>query len=200
MILASKISTTFTKFAPLNFTVELGNIVKICGGNGIGKTTLITILCGINNIYSGDIYINGYNLRYNQQQFRQNLQVIFAENGLNDALTVKEHLHFFSLMHSGGDLSNAAIKFLELEEYINVSIGKLSSGIKRKVALSRLLICPKKIWIIDEADAYLDDNSCTILAQLIAKRVEHGDGAVFFTAHSDKFNKLVTQHVALTAV
>ena len=196
MIVLQNIVSTIAHFKPINVNISMDSIVKIEGDNGTGKTSLIKILCGLSNNYTGLIKINGYDLKYNIEEFKSNIQAIFSQNGLYEDLNVEQNISLWSKRWSGIDLTEAGIKIFGLEKYRHTKINKLSSGFKRKVALAKLITCPCKIWIIDEADSYLDSESLATLKDLILQRISNS-GIVFFTAHSNYLDDIKNNIISL---
>ncbi len=194
MIALQNVVSTIANFKPINEFIKMNSVVKICGDNGSGKTSFIKILAGLSVNYTGDILINDYNLKYNIEEFKSNIQVIFSKNSLYQDLTVKQNIALWSKRWSGIDLSDAAIEIFALSKYKNVKVDKLSSGFQRRVALAKLLSCPCKIWIIDEADSYLDSESLGMLKDLIVQRIRN-EGIIFYTAHSNYLDDIMTNKI-----
>ena len=134
-------------FEGLNFTVSTGEFVLISGGNGVGKTSLLRSIAGLQPIDKGKIAINADNF-------------IFAgdANGIKTALTVLENLRFWSAIFGGKNLHEALEKF-QLRQLKNRFAGKLSAGQKRRLSLARLLLTDRPIWLLDEPTVSLDKRS-----------------------------------------
>jgi len=197
-IILQNITSTIAQFKPINFKIEYGTIVRICGPNGIGKTTLLKILTGLSNNYSGNITLNDQKISDIEMNFDLDLKVqaIFSD-ALYERMSLKRNIQIFSKRWSGCDLSDAAMKFFKIEQYWNKLVAELSCGTRRKIALSRLIACPAKIWIIDEADIYLDNESLDILSGLLKNHTNYG-GMIIFTSHSDKLDNILDQKVLLS--
>ena len=196
MIKMIDLASSIANFSKINTEIKLSSLVKISGDNGSGKTSLIKILAGLSTYYTGQILINDYNLRCNIEEFKKNLQVVFAQNGLYEDLTVEENIKLFSRRWSGADLTNAGISVFGLEKYRFTKVKKLSSGFQRKVLLAKLIACPSNIWIIDEIDSYLDSSSLALLKDVVIQRVKNY-GIVFYTAHSDYLSDINNQEILL---
>ncbi len=196
MIKLVNIASKIASFAPINIIAGFCSLIKISGANGVGKTSLIKIICGLSDNYSGKVFINNYDLKYNKEEFKRNTQILFAQNGLYEDLTVKQNLQIWSKRWSGIDLTNAGVAVFSLEKYNNSIINTLSSGFKRKIALSRLIVCPANIWIIDEIDSYLDSESLGLLKNIIIQRVKN-NGIIFYTSHSDYLDDIKNHEIYL---
>ena len=107
-------------FEGLNFTVSPGQFISLTGGNGVGKTTLLRSIAGLQPIDDGKIVAN-------LDDF------VFAgdSNGVKSALTVLENLRFWNTIFGGKNLHEELSKF-QLKKFDNRFAGKLSAGLKRR--------------------------------------------------------------------
>ena len=159
-------------FEGLNFTVSTGEFVLINGGNGVGKTSLLRSIAGLQPIDNGKIAINADNF-------------IFAgdANGIKTALTVLENLRFWSAIFGGKNLNEALDKF-QLRQLKNRFAGKLSAGQKRRLSLARLLLTDRPIWLLDEPTVSLDKRSMKQFSKILKNHLEAG-GAAVVASHID---------------
>ena len=156
-------------FEGLNFTVSSGQFVSINGGNGVGKTTLLRTIAGLQPIDKGKIVVHADNF-------------IFAgdANGVKTALTVLENLRFWSAIFGGNNLHEALEKF-HLRKLKNRFAGKLSAGQKRRLSLARLLLADRPIWLLDEPTVSLDKTSMQDFSKILKNHLETGGAAVIAT-------------------
>ncbi len=156
-------------FEGLNFTVSTGEFVLINGGNGVGKTSLLRSIAGLQPIDKGKISINADNF-------------IFAgdANGIKTSLTVLENLRFWSAIFGGKNLHEALEKF-QLRRLKNRFSGKLSAGQKRRLSLARLLLTDRPIWLLDEPTVSLDKRSMQQFSKILKNHLEAGGAAVVAT-------------------
>ena len=159
-------------FEGLNFTVSTGEFVLINGGNGVGKTSLLRSIAGLQPIDKGKIAINADNF-------------IFAgdANGIKTSLTVLENLRFWSAIFGGKNLHEALEKF-QLRQLKNRFAGKLSAGQKRRLSLARLLLTDRPIWLLDEPTVSLDKRSMKQFSKILKNHLEAG-GAAVVASHID---------------
>ena len=156
-------------FEGLNFTVSSGQFVSINGGNGVGKTTLLRSIAGLQPIDKGKIVVHADNF-------------IFAgdANGVKTALTVLENLRFWNAIFGGNNLHEALEKF-HLRKLKNRFAGKLSAGQKRRLSLARLLLTDRPIWLLDEPTVSLDKTSKEAFSEILKNHLEAGGAAVVAT-------------------
>ena len=156
-------------FEGLNFTVSSGQFVSINGGNGVGKTTLLRSIAGLQPIDKGKIVVHADNF-------------IFAgdANGVKTALTVLENLRFWNAIFGGNNLHEALEKF-HLGKLKNRFAGKLSAGQKRRLSLARLLLTDRPIWLLDEPTVSLDKTSKEAFSEILKNHLESGGAAVVAT-------------------
>ena len=156
-------------FEGLNFTVSAGQFVSINGGNGVGKTSLLRSIAGLQPIDKGRIVVHADNF-------------LFAgdANGIKTALTVLENLRFWSAIFGGKNLHEALEKF-HLKKLKNRFAGKLSAGQKRRLSLARLLLTDRPVWLLDEPTVSLDKKAMEDFSKILKNHLETGGAAVVAT-------------------
>lgn len=171
-------------FSGLDLTVSAGELVQIKGSNGSGKTTLLRILCGLNEDYEGDILWKGESLSEERENFLSSMIYIGHRVGVNRILTPRENLRWSASLHAPIDDNRivAALGRLGLRAYEDIPCRNLSAGQTQRVALSRLLISPACLWILDEPFTTLDVHGVKHLESLLSEHVNAG-GAVILTTH-----------------
>ena len=162
----------FALFEGVSFSLKPGQALRITGPNGSGKTTLLRCLAGLVTADSGNISkIDEYSLHY-----------LGHLNAMKPQLTVAENLNFWAKMH-GGDNFTSAIKTLNLARLIDLPFNVLSSGQKRRVALARLLLSPRAIWLLDEATVGLDTVSIVLFETVLETHLAQG-GIIIAATHT----------------
>lgn len=190
LIQLSNVVSTVANFSPVNIKISTGDILHVEGPQGIGKTTLLKIICGITKKYHGSIIVDHHNADKKTGKIVSN--AIFG-NGLYQHLSVHDNLKRWS----GFDLTDAALHFFQLTNYKERIVSDLTLEIQRKVALSRLLICHNKLWIIDEADIYLDQIFITTLAGLFYNHAYNHKGMIVFTGNNQAIAEIANQKLPL---
>lgn len=163
-------------FAPLSFAAESGAYVEVRGANGAGKTSLLRAIAGWLRPAEGRIRFDGV----------EEPSLAIAYLGHRDAvkplLSAGAHAtHWRSLLGGAGDPA-AALARVGLSGIADLPVRAFSQGQQRRLALSRLLIAPRPIWLLDEPAAALDAAGKRLLAEIVSDHVKHG-GLVVAAAH-----------------
>ncbi|KJV69170.1 heme ABC exporter ATP-binding protein CcmA [Candidatus Neoehrlichia procyonis] len=168
-------------FNNLSFSASRGSVTLIIGGNGSGKTTLLRAMIGLFPIKSGSIKFCNCPIKLLDSYLSQ-VTYIGHKNACSETLTVLENLMFWANLKGTQELIEAAVYFFSLQSILEIQYKNLSTGWKRKVALSRLLVYNTSIWIIDEPFANLDPNSIELVTELISNRQEQ-KGIIIISDH-----------------
>ncbi len=171
-----------TLFAPIDFVAGDGDIVRIVGDNGVGKSTLLRTLAGLLSPLSGTI-----EWRVDDNESTPPLTLIEHENALSQVLSPVENLTLLlRLSRQAGRVDEAMIvdtlETLGLRRVAHQPTHTLSAGQRRRVTLARLWLAAPKVWLLDEPGAALDKAARTCMAERIAQLA--GAGAVIiYTTH-----------------
>jgi heme exporter protein A len=171
-------------FSGLSFEMHAGDILHISGANGSGKTSLLRILAGLHDPEAGGIYWEGHSIVSARAQFLHNLQYVGHLGGIKPELSPLENMrHFTALAMQAGASFNAVIERLGLAGFEHEPAYRLSSGQRRRIALSRLLLNPARLWILDEPFTAIDARGSELLVQMVDAQLQ-GGGMVAFASHS----------------
>ena len=139
----------------LSFRVKKGELFAFLGVNGAGKSTTISILCGLLKKDSGMVQVNGIETDKAGAQTKRMLGVVFQDSVLDKPLTVKENLMSRAALY--GITGNAfdkrlqeLVEILDFDEFLNRPVGKLSGGQRRRIDIARALLHRPKILILDK--------------------------------------------------
>ena len=173
MILANNITCRRSSrliFRNINFKVDYGIATIISGKNGSGKTSLLRIICNLLDPKSGDIIWKGKSIYKNKEQYIKEITYISDTNTSKDKLTVIENINFWKSLFKSSISHENVMRLLDnlnLREHMNDHAIFLSTGQRRKLELTRLIIEQKNIWILDEPFLGLDQDSINIIGQTI---------------------------------
>jgi heme exporter protein A len=171
-------------FRDVNFSLEEGAFIQLTGPNGSGKTSLLRILCGLLSPAEGEIRWGGANIHSLGEEYFTALTYLGHRNALKDELSALENLMISSGI-SGVEINETRARsvFAELglggRERLPARL--LSEGQKRRVALARLVVCNKKLWLLDEVLSSLDKKAISLVGSLIEQHLENGGMAIVAT-------------------
>ena len=143
----------------LDLKIKEGELFALLGVNGAGKTTTIKMLSGLIMPTSGDMIVEGMNMKKDVFKIKEILNVSPQETAIAPNLTVKENLEFMAgvyQINNKEDKINELIKQFKLNEVINKKAKTLSGGWQRKVSIAISLINNPKILFLDEPTLGLD--------------------------------------------
>ena len=173
-------------FKNLNFKINNKELLVIKGANGSGKTTLLKILSGLLKPISGSIIINKKNINILKDEYFKYFEYIGHENAIKTALTVRENLNFYLKIKRNLATKNfeKAIKIFNLKDLLDIKVENLSSGEKRRVALSRLILSNSKIWFLDEPTNGLDKINTVNFFKILKQHLQL-NGLAIVASHDD---------------
>lgn len=186
-------------FQNLHFQVSSGDLLFLKGANGSGKSTLLRMIGGFTKPSEGSITSN-FEIQGNMHYFND-------QDLIHPHLTPFEHLTYWSnLLHwssfskpqtTSFHRENAlyGLEWMQIHHLQNQPCRSLSLGQRKRVALSRLLLKEKILWILDEPIIGLDMSSIGILERMIDIHLQRG-GILFLSSHSNmKLNHAVSIHL-----
>ncbi len=171
-------------FSDLSFRVNAGDIFRITGTNGSGKTSLLKILAGLNAPEKGAIFLDQYPVKSNE--YLSDIFYLGHLSALSAELTSTENLKFLTGLNKSIDqkLLLDALNQVGLKGYEDEYCAKLSAGQKRRVILAGLFVSNAKVWLLDEPFTALDPHGVEIVEASIAQHCKQG-GMCLFTTHQD---------------
>lgn len=151
----------FSALEDLNLTLQEGTVFGFVGANGAGKSTTFLIMATLLQPTTGDVFINGVNVRENPAEVRKMIGYMPDFFGVYDQLKADEYLDFYGASY-GIPEAERKILIPQLLELVNLShkrydyVDLLSRGMKQRLCLARSLIHDPKVLILDEPASGLD--------------------------------------------
>lgn len=172
-------------FTDVSFELQAGQALHLEGDNGVGKTSLLRIVCGLSPADAGEVCWHDQTIQKNAAAFRSSLFYLGHGLSLKEELSALENLMSDAAV-SGRTLSEpqalVALARMGLRGREHLPLRVMSQGQKRRTALARLLASQAPLWVLDEPFVALDTKAIDGLRGLLAEHVAQG-GMVLFTSH-----------------
>lgn len=185
----------------IDLSIACGELVALTGPNGAGKTSLLRAIAGFLKPAEGTIDFRDRAPSGAQQpadlkvrgpeEAAHLLHFLGHRDGLKSALGVREHAVFWrELLEGGGDVA-ATLERVGLARIADLPARVLSAGQARRLALTRLLVAPRPLWLLDEPAAALDTQGKALIAEMISTHCA-GGGIVVAAVHEPLGNPTQT--------
>lgn len=176
-----------TAVQDISFTCEPGKVFSLLGPNGAGKTTTLRMLSTIFKPTSGSIEICGIDAVASPKEARKNIGFLTGSTGLYARLTPIEMVDYFADLYGvekkqREQRKERLFELLDMKDFLNKRIGKLSTGMKQKVSICRTMIHDPEVVIFDEPTSGLDVITAENIIQLIRDCKNDGK-TVIFSSH-----------------
>jgi heme exporter protein A len=165
-------------FRNVSLSLAPGQLMQLTGPNGSGKSSLLRLIAGLNEAQAGEIVMPGGS---EDLTIGQQAHYIAHQEAVKAALSVHENLAFWRDFMGGGDVEEALAAF-DLTRLSSYPAGLLSAGQKRRLALARLVLVPRVLWLLDEPTVGLDTASLAKLAGVMAGQLDRG-GMIIAATH-----------------
>lgn len=149
----------------VNFHVDKGEIVVVCGPSGSGKSTLIRCINGLEDIDSGDIFVDDMDIHKNKKnlkEIRSEVGMVFQHFNLFPHLTILENITIAQTLvkkrskKESKDIAMELLKKVKLDHKADAYPADLSGGQKQRIAIARSLAMKPKVILFDEPTSALD--------------------------------------------
>ena len=165
-------------FAGIGFSLGEGQLMQLTGPNGAGKSSLLRLIAGLNEAAAGRLVLAGGD---SDLAIGQQAHYIAHQEAVKTALTVEENLAFWRDFLGGGSLE-AALEAFALSRFASFQAGLLSAGQKRRLALARLALITRRLWLLDEPTVGLDTASLARLVAVMSGHLDRG-GMIIAATH-----------------
>ncbi len=177
-----------TLFSDLSFSLNPGELLRVAGTNGSGKTSLLRMLCGLLSPTQGEVRWRGGNIHALREEYWREIIYLGHSSAVKDELTAAENLIVACTLAGlkvGRDQALAALDCFGVAHCAELPAKVLSQGQRRRVSLARLILSDKlPLWILDEPFTALDTAAVDYMQTLIAEHVQRG-ATVVLTTHQE---------------
>ena len=163
-------------FSSINYQLSPGRLLLVEGVNGSGKSTLLRMLAGYITPTQGEIRWQAKSIDVNRTDYSHSLHYMGHTNGIKLGLTVSENIQLSQhlLLSSSSSQQSQILDELNLSSYFDIPAYRLSAGQKRRIALAKLFLFPKRLWILDEPLTSLDQSMQNIFLSKLKNHVKNG--------------------------
>jgi len=173
-----------TLFEGLSFRLERGQALAVEGANGAGKTSLLRLIAGFLVPKAGHLLvITDQGESDDGEERGKHIGWLGHQDGLKHQLTVREQLSFFAALYGGAADPDRALDEVGLTRQKHFPCRFLSAGQKRRLALARLMLSARPLWLLDEPLAALDSEGESLVRQLMTRHCEAG-GLLIAATHA----------------
>lgn len=167
-------------FSGLDFSLASGNLLTVGGPNGAGKSTLLRIIAGLHEAVTGSIHIKEGDTLLPRAV---SCHYLGDKNAMKPMLSVEDNLRFWG-QWSGTPACDPhqALEAVGLAHSIHLPYGILSTGQKRRVALARLLVAERPLWILDEPTSGFDSAAVSLFSTIMKHHL-HSGGIIVAATH-----------------
>ncbi len=172
----------------VSFSVKEGELFAFLGVNGAGKSTTISIICGVLPRDGGNVTVGGYDIDKDGEKIKGLIGVVFQNSVLDRALTGRDNLRSRAALYSicGKDFEdrlNELSALLDLGEILDRPIRKLSGGQRRRIDIARALLHKPRLLILDEPTTGLDPQTRKNVWEIVDRLRTEENMTVFLTTH-----------------
>mgnify|MGYP002536843545 CR=1 FL=1 len=170
----------------VSFKVDDHDKIAIIGVNGAGKTTTIKLILGLQNITSGKVYINGYDIEQNFKKAIENVGTIVESPDLYMYMSGYENLKLVANLYKNVDKKriDEIVKLVGLENRIKDKVSKYSLGMRQRLGIAQAILHRPKLLILDEPTNGLDPEGIKEVKVLLKKLAKQENMAILISSHN----------------
>ena len=165
-----------------SFTATSGQCIGILGGNGCGKSTLLSLLAGIQPADAGSFLFAGNDLFRLEKERRRVVGYVPQGTPLMEELTAKDNLRlWYTPQAMAHELEDGVLRLLGVDEFLNVTVSKMSGGMKKRLSIGCAVAKKPSVLLLDEPMAALDLACKQRISTYLEQRKRCGDILVLVT-------------------
>ncbi len=189
----------FPALAGVDLEVGPREVVLVQGPNGAGKSTLLRLCAGLLRPESGHAEVLGHDLSTDRASVRRRVGLLGHDTALYDDLTVEENLQFWArASRTDRSAVGPALERLGVADRLrDVTVGSLSAGQRRRVALAGVVIRRPELWLLDEPHAGLDQGGRALVDELVVDAAGAGATVLVASHELDRTVGLATRRLTV---
>lgn len=168
----------------VSFEIEKGDILGFIGPNGAGKTTAIKLMLGLQNINSGDVYINGFNIKKDFTKAIERVGAIVENPDFYMYMSGRKNLELKARLYKDitKERIDEVIKLVGLENRINDKVSKYSLGMRQRLGIAEALLHNPNLLVLDEPTNGLDPEGMRMLKDIL-RNLSNNGVSIFISSH-----------------
>lgn len=169
----------------VSLTVTPGRFVVLRGGNGAGKTTLLRVIATRLRLTAGEGRVFGHDLKRQSAEVRRMVAYFSVAGGSYPLLSARENLALAARLHGLSVDADALLERVGLAEAEGKLVRTFSSGMKKRLALARLLLPNAPLWLLDEPYTTLDEAGRDLVDEVLTEALTSGT-TVLMATHEEQ--------------
>lgn len=190
-----------TALGGVDLDVGRGEFLSLLGPNGAGKTTLLNILATLLKPTSGEVYVDGVDIKSNPERVRSRIGLISHSLFLYENLTALENLTFYGRMYSVRNARAKAAKLIAdvgLELSLYETVDTFSRGMKQRLSIARSLMNDPLVLYLDEPFTGLDQHGRMMLSDIL-RSLRGGERTIVMATHDLEVSLALSDRMAILA-
>lgn len=180
---------------PTSFEVNKGEIFGLLGPNGAGKTTLLRMLINLLEPTSGEIFYDNKCIRDNLEEIKKKVSFLSENTKLYERLSINEVLDYIGSLYgiSKETINQRKTELyngLDMNSFVDKTIGKLSTGQKQKASIARVMINDPEVYILDEPTIGLDVITSRNIIEFVKNEAKKGKTIIFSSHYMEEVEAL----------
>lgn len=170
----------------ISFSVNEGEILGFIGPNGAGKTTTIKLILGLQRIDSGEVFINGKNIKTNFKEAMERVGAIVENPDSYMYLSGMQNLELIARLYKNisKEKINELVELVGLKDRIHDKVSKYSLGMRQRLGIAEALLNSPNLLVLDEPTNGLDPEGITELRNLLVKLATENKVAILISSHN----------------
>jgi ABC-2 type transport system ATP-binding protein len=186
----------------VSFRADSGETIGLLGPNGAGKTTTVSIIAGLLSPDSGEVLIEGKQVKSDTDPVKLKIGLVPQDMALYDQLTARDNLTFFAALYSlSGAKSrhaiDAALDLVALSDRAGDKVGTFSGGMKRRLNLAAALLHDPQILLLDEPTVGVDPQSRNAIFDNLETLKKRGKTLIYTTHYMEEAERLCDRIVII---